>query len=124
LAFFGEPPLSHRVEPQRIRRSCWEFGFKVRTESPGFLQVAETGLEHHEKTRGKRVTRKPVAQNAAQSGGSQTEASVTVAWATLINGDARLQKLLMFATAMNPEELDALLAIQQGMLAARKAVSK
>ena len=65
-----------------------------------------------------------MAQNAAQSGGSQTEASVTVAWATLINGDARLQKLLMFATAMNPEELDALLAIQQGMLAARKAVSK
>ena len=46
------------------------------------------------------------------------------AWATLINDDERLQDLLMYATAMDAEELDALLAIQQGMLASRKAVTK
>jgi len=46
------------------------------------------------------------------------------AWATLINDDERLQDLLMFATSMDQDELDAILAIQRGMLAARKAVRR
>ena len=44
------------------------------------------------------------------------------AWAAIINGDERLHDLMMYATAMDPEELVALLAIQRGMLSARKAV--